>query len=472
MVSREHAENIVRPEDLIRKADETIRRYGLLSPGDTVLAGFSGGPDSTCLLLVLHALQEAYRLDIHAVYVDHSLRPAETPAEAAFCRALCEGCGITLLHRSVDVASYRKTRRMNLQEAARQMRYQAFQDAAHEVRADRIAIGHTADDQAETFIMRLTRGSGPAGLAGIPVKRGKIVRPLIEVERHEIDCFLKERGIAPVADSSNLKEDYFRNLVRLSVMPLLKRNNPNLVHSLVTTMAILQEEERYFAVLVTKTLMKLISRKTGQRIELFLSPMESLDTVILRRVLRRAIEEIEGLRSVGFGHIEDVIRLIRHGAAGSRLMLPQGIRVIRDYALLVITSEEPVRIAASELAVPGETAVVGAGVVIIASLVQHPEQTGDGRSSIVLDADKMKLPLMIRPRRAGDTFHPLGFGRTKKIQDLFVDLKVPRDERDRIPLVTSGDDIVWVAGYRADDRFKVTAQTKKFLRLGIVKGKL
>jgi tRNA(Ile)-lysidine synthase len=421
--------------------------------------------------MVLHALRQAYCLDIHAVYVNHNLRPDETPAETAFCRSLCEGLGIAFMQRSVDVVLFSKARRMNLQEAARELRYQAFQDAAHEVKADRIALAHTADDQAETFIMRLLRGAGPAGLSGIPVRRGKIIRPLLEVQRSEIDCFLKEKEIAPVTDSSNLREDYFRNMVRMSIMPLLKRSNPNLVHSLVTTMTILQEEERYFAVLVTKTLMKLISRKTGRRIELFLAPLESMDKVILRRVLRRVIQETEGLRGVGFKHIEDIIRLIRQGTAGSRLMLPQGIRVIREYALLVITSEEPVRIAEYQLALPGETVIVGAGLVLTASVEQHAGQLGDGRSNIVLDADRVKLPLGVRPRRAGDFFHPLGFGRTRKVQDLFVDLKVPRDERDSVPLVTSGDDIVWVAGYRADDRFKVTEHTKKFLKLGIVKGK-
>jgi len=461
----------MRPADLITKVDETIRGNKLLSPGNAVLLGLSGGPDSTCLLLVLHALREAYSLDIHAVYVNHNLRPDETPAETAFCRTLCDGLGIAFMQRSVDVVAYRTARRMNLQEAARELRYQAFQDAALEVRADRIALAHTADDQAETFIMRMARGAGPAGLSGIPVRRGNIVRPLIEVPRSGIECFLKERGIVPAMDSSNLKEEYFRSRVRMSVIPLLKRSNPNFVHSLVTTMKILQEEERYFAVLVTKALMKLISRKTGRRIELFLAPMESMDTVILRRVLRRAIQETEGLRGFGFGHIEGIIRLIREGRAGDRLMLPRGVRVIREYALLVITSEEPTRIAEYPLAVPGEAVIVGAGVVITASLVPRPEQLGDGRSTIVLDADRVRLPLVVRPRRPGDSFRPLGFGRTRKVQDLFVDLKVPRDERDSIPLVTSGDDIIWVAGYRADERFKVTEHTKKFLRLGIVQGK-
>jgi tRNA(Ile)-lysidine synthase len=199
--------------------------------------------------------------------------------------------------------------------------------------------------------------------------------------------------------------------------------------------------------------------------------MESMDTVILRRVLRRAISETEGLREIGFGHVEDIVSLIREGRAGSRLMLPNGVRVIREYALLVLTSEEPVRIAEYELAVPGETVIAGARVVVSAAVGKDPSQTGDGKTSVLLDADTMKIPLIVRPRRPGDHFYPMGFGKKKKLQDFFTDLKVPRDERDSIPLVVSGDDIVWVAGYRADDRYKVRETTKKFVRLGIVQGK-
>lgn len=461
----------MRPDDLIAAIEETMRRNRLLSAGDSVLVGLSGGPDSSCLLAVLHSLREKYQLDIHAVYVNHNLRPGEVPAEIAFCRSLCETLGVAFLQRSIDVASLRKERRMNLHEAARELRYQAFRDAALEVRANRIALAHTADDQAETFIMRLTRGSGPAGLSGIPIMRDSIIRPLLEVEREEITRFLRGKDIVPVTDSSNLTEDYFRNAVRMSVMPVLKRSNPGLARSLCHTMAILQEEERYFGILVTKTLMKLISRKTEGRIELFLAPMEAMETVILRRVLRRAISETAGLRGIAFGHIEDIISLIRKGAAGQRIRIPNGIRVIRQYAVLVITCEEPHRIAACELAVPGEAVIIGAGLVLTAAFVPSAEQPVDGRANVLLDAENMKLPLIVRPRRPGDRFRPMGFAGTRKVQDLFVDLKVPRDERDSVPIVTSGDDIVWVAGYRADDRFKVTEHTKKFLRLGIVKGK-
>ncbi len=468
---KETDKDSMKADDLIEKAQQTIGRNSLISEGDSVVVGFSGGPDSTCLLYLLHALKENYQLQIHALYINHNLRPAEIPTEIAFCRKFCEGLGIPFTVESIDVISFAKEYRMNKQEAARELRYQVFGKAAAEIQANKVALAHNADDQAETLLMRLVRGAGPSGLSGIPMKRDNIIRPLLEIGREEIERFLEIRNIVPVMDSSNLKENYFRNMVRLRLMPMLKQANPNLLQSLTHTMEILREEERYFGIIVTKTLMKLISRKSQKRIELFLSPMEAMETVILRRVLRRAISETEGLRGIGFAHIEDIIALIKNGKNGDRLVLPRNIRVIKDYALLVITSEEPVRIAEYTLDLPGKAVIVGAGHVVTAEVEEKSVQFGDGKVSVLLDAEKMKLPLTVRPRKPGDYFYPLGFGRKKKLQDFLVDMKVPRDERDSVPVVVSGEDIAWIAGYRGDERFKVTDQTKKFVRLGIVQGK-
>ena len=450
---------------------KTINKHSMLKGGETVLVGLSGGPDSVCLLTVLHRIKDHFHLAIRAVYVDHNLRPGETPAEIAFCRDICGKMNVDFRVKSVDVKGYAMTYKLNKQEAARELRYKAFYEAAQETSADKIALAHNADDQAETVFMRLVRGTGPSGLTGIPAKRGALIRPLIEIERGEIEDFLESEHIPSVIDSSNLQTDYFRNRFRLMIMPELKKMNPGLIQSVNRTVSILQEEERYLGIIVTKTLMKMISRKTERRIELFLSPMEAMDIVILRRVLRRAVNETEGLKGIGFIHIEDIIRLIKDGKSGDRLYLPKGIRAIKDYSLVVITSEAPRQIASYELQVPGEVAIVGAGVVIKAFYEEEAGDFGDGKTTVVLDAADMHVPLKIKPRRPGDWFYPYGFGKRKKLQDFFVDEKVARDERDSIPLVLSGDDIVWVAGYRADNRFRVSGNTKKFLRLVIVKGK-
>jgi tRNA(Ile)-lysidine synthase len=462
---------IVINTDLVMQAIKTIRKHSMLKGSETVLVGLSGGPDSVCLLSVLDRIKDAFDLKIHAVYVDHNLRPEETPAEISFCREFCGKLNIDLRVKFVDVSGYAKEHHMNKQEAARDLRYKAFHEAALEVGADRIALAHNADDQTETIFMRLLRGAGPSGLAGIPAKRGNVIRPLIETERRDIEDFLECEDIRYVIDSSNLQADYFRNRFRLTIIPELKKLNPGLIQSVNRTASILQEEERYLDIIVTKTLMKMISRKNEKRIELFISPMEAMDIVILRRVLRRALDATEGLRGIGFVHIEDIIHLIKEGRSGDRLYLPKGIRAIKDYSLMVITSEEPCKIDSYELQVPGEIAIVGTGLVIRASFVEEAEGFGDGKTSVVLDAEGMSFPLLIRPRRPGDWFMPYGFGKRKKLQDFFVDAKVPRDERDSVPLVLSGDDVIWVAGCRADDRFRVTGSTKKFLRLAIVKGK-
>ncbi|MHB8880306.1 MAG: tRNA lysidine(34) synthetase TilS [Thermodesulfovibrionales bacterium] len=458
-------------QSLTARFISTIDKHSLLFSGDAVLVGLSGGPDSVCLLHLLHGVKERFNLKLHAVYVNHNLRPGEVPQEIAFCRELCERLGVTFEVKSIDVAGHQRATGGNRQQAARELRYHAFDEAAFGFQASKICLAHNADDQAETVFMHLVRGSGPQGLSGIPVRRGRIIRPLLEIERSAIEQYLAVSGIGHMVDSSNLKTDYLRNRIRLLLIPELRKLNPNLTDTVTTTTTILQEEERYFDVLVTKTLMKLISRKTGVRVELFLSPLEMMEKVLLRRVLRRVIQETRGIREIGFRHIEGIISLLRDGTAGDRLYLPQGVRVIKGYALLVLTAEKPHILAEYELNPGEEVPLAGAGLVLQARFEQQPDDPGDGKTSVLLDADKLSFPLRVRPRRPGDFFYPSGFGRRKKLQDYFVDEKVPRDERDSVPLLLSEDAIVFVGGLRADERFRPGPDTKNFLRLVIVKGK-
>jgi tRNA(Ile)-lysidine synthase len=449
----------------IEKVKATIAKYSMLSRGDTVLVCLSGGPDSVCLLTVLHKLREEFSLKLHAVYVDHGLRPGETPEEIAFCRKLCDSLSVPFLTRAIDVKTYETAEGMNRQEAARELRYRVFDEVFAEIKADRLAMGHTADDQIETFFMRFFRGSGPKGLSGIPPVRARIIRPLIEVERSEIEAFLDAEGTGFMVDSSNLKEDYLRNRLRLMVMPEIRKINPAIAETVSRTMEILRDEERYFDHLVTMTLMKLISRKSDLHIELFLLPLETMDTVVLRRVLRRAVGETRGLRSIGFAHIEAVVELIKKGKNGDRLYLPKGLRVIKNYATLVITAAVPLAFQPRTLAVPGEAVLEEIRAVLAASVQDRVDDFGDGKTVAVFDADKTGLTLTVRPREKGDIFFPMGFGKKRKLQDFFVDMKVPRDERDTVPIVLSGHDVIWIAGYRGDERFRATADSKRFLRL-------
>ncbi|MDO9288426.1 MAG: tRNA lysidine(34) synthetase TilS [Thermodesulfovibrionales bacterium] len=454
--------------NLIGKVKATIKKHSMLREKDRVLAGLSGGPDSVCLLLLLNQLKDEYKLDLHAIYIDHGLRPEEIPAEIKFCKKLCENLNISFITKSVDVISYAKELGLNKQEAARELRYKAFDEIAFEKGANKIAIAHNADDQAETFFMRILRGSGQKGLSGIPPLRGKIIRPLIEIERNEIEEFLKSSSQSYVVDSSNIKKDYFRNWLRLSVMPEFQRKNPDLINTISRMSDIIREEDNYLELIVTKTLMKLIPKKTDKTIELFLVPLENMDRVILRRVLRRAIDAVKGLRGISFIHIEDIIGLIKNGDSGDRLYLPKGIRVIKGYSTLILTSDLPVKLGTYSLEVPGEVILREAGILIKSSIEEHrAEGKAQEKSVAIFDADKVKAPLTIRARKNGDFFYPAGFGKKKKLQDFFVDEKVPRDERDKVPIILSGEEIIWIAGYRGDERFNITSDTKKIVMLEI-----
>jgi tRNA(Ile)-lysidine synthase len=451
--------------DIIQKVKETIQKYSMINRGERILVGLSGGPDSVCLLTILYELMGDFKIEIHASYIDHGLRDDETPREINFCKDLCARLNIPFHTRRVEVKEHVRLHGGNIQEVARDLRYSALAEIAENIKAQKIALGHNADDLTETVIMNLIRGSGMKGLTGIPPVRGMIIRPLIEVERREIEAYLNERGQSFLMDSSNLKDEYTRNYLRRNIIPHMKEINPSLINDICRMAEILRDEEAYLDLKTTKTLMRLISRKSDDTIELFLSPLETVETPILRRVLRRAVDAVKGLRGISFANIEDIIQLIKKGESGDRIYLPHGIRAIREYSILKITSRPVQRLGTYTLNPPGTVLLKESGHIIEARIEPAIEKRPSGKNEIILDADRMTFPLVIRARKDGDYFYPLGFGKRKKIHDFFIDEKVPRDERDTVPIVVSGDDIVWVAGYRGDERYKVTEKTERYLRL-------
>lgn len=247
-------------------------------------------------------------------------------------------------------------------------------------------------------------------------------------------------------------------------MPELKKQNPSLVRNICKVADILREEDTYIERIVTKTLMRLISRKSNDTVELFLSLLETMDIALLRRVLRRVINITEGLRGIDFTHIENIIRLIRDGKSGDRLYLPEGIKVVKGYSTILFTSRPVLKLLPCTFMVPGGLELKEAGITLKADISEEAGgESYNGKTSAVFDLDKLKLPLEVRSRKNGDYFYPAGFGKRKKLQDFFVDNKIPKDDRDTIPILVSGEDIVWVVGYRMDERFRAKEDTKRFL---------
>ena len=456
--------------ELLQKVEKTIEKYNMLSIGDHVLVGLSGGPDSLCLLNVLKELKFKYKLKISASYIDHGLRPNDIPKEIEFCQKICNNLDIPFYTKSVNVKEYAQQEKINLQEAARILRYGALDQISLNINANKIAVAHNADDQAETVIMRLLRGSGPAGLSGIPPVRKKIIRPLIEIERVEIEEYLRKNNIEYIKDPSNESLKYLRNKIRHTLMPVIKSISPQATKIISKTADIIREENDYINVTVTKALMRLMSRKTDQKVELFCNPMEVLNIVILRRALRVAIDNVKDLRGIDFDHIEKIIDLIKKGKPGDRIYLPKGIKAIKNYSTLVISAEPPKKLSIYEISNPGEIFLSEASIVLSIEEINREEikDFGDGKNTVYVDIEKIKFPLIIRPRKPGDFFYPFGFGKKKKIQDFFVDEKIPRDERDLIPIIENSGEIVFIAGYRLDDRYKIEHNTKRCLKIKVI----
>ncbi|MDX9714428.1 MAG: tRNA lysidine(34) synthetase TilS [Dissulfurispiraceae bacterium] len=448
----------------------TIKKFNMLVQGDHLLIGLSGGPDSTCLTHIMSRLKNELQIRISAIYIDHGLRPGETTHEIEFCDNLCKNLNIPFKSAVIDVKTFCKEKGLNIHEAAREMRYTQLQNHAAHINAQKIALGHNADDQAETVLMRILRGTGPAGMSGIPPVRSNIIRPLIGTSRSDIMAELNSRDLDFVVDSSNLKDVYTRNRLRSAVMPALMKINPNLLETISRTIDIFRDEEKYFSIQVTKSLMTLIRTKTAAKIELLLMPMESMHTALLRRLIRRAVDETKSLRGIDYLHIEDIIKLIKKGRSGDRIFLPGGLRIIKGYSTLLLTSELPSVISEYQMTSPSEFLIKEASLMLNAKLITKDDYDTldmNNKNMACIDAEKIEWPLTIRHRKPGDIFYPLGFGSRKKIQDFFVDAKIPRDERDKIPLIINNSEIVWIAGHRLDDRYKVEKKTTRILKFEI-----
>lgn len=468
---------------LFKKAEKTVKKYNMLSKGDKVLIGVSGGSDSVFLLYFLYSVREKYSLSLHVAHLNHGFRK-EAEREADFVKGLAKSLGISCTIKKIDIPFFAKKRKLSKQEAAREVRYSFFIGVAERIGANKIAVGHTADDQAETFIMRMIRGSGTKGMAGIhpcPLftihdsRFTVIIRPLIESGRREIIDCLKKNRIPFVKDPSNLSNAYLRNRIRNRLIPYLEKNyNPRVKETFVRSADILRGEDCFLEDYAKKILLKLLRLRGKGRIEISLLPFLKLDRAIKRRVLRIIIEELKGdIKGFSMNHIDEVIDSIVPGRTGRGINLPKGVVVERDYDLFSIYLKDsglktPDR-RKYDVAIPGVTAIPEFGLTIYTEIKESPEDLGNGKIQAAFDLDNIHDKIEVRCRKEGDSFFPFGMGgKSKKLKRYFIDEKVRREERNRVPILVSGDDIIWVVGYRQDDRFKVNKNTELVL---IVKAK-
>jgi len=458
-------------KDTIKKVKKTISRYQMLRPGDLCIVAVSGGPDSVCLLDILYELKEALEIKLAVAHFDHGLREGEDETETRFVQDLASS--MNLPFETEKASSLVAVAPGSVEERARDARYAFMERLREGLCAQKIALGHHLNDQAETVLMRLLRGSGPSGLAGIPPFREKtIVRPLIEIEQKEIESYLEARDLAYVVDSSNLQTDYLRNKIRLELLPSLLEYQPRLIEHLGRLADILRNENIYMESRAGDWVMREADLGTAGEVSIPLSSFLGLPHPLRNRVTRQILRRVgKNLRRIDSDHIESVAELGKNKNPHGSLNLPNGLMVKRSYDSMVFRIVEEQESNEFHYLLDGAGTYfmeeIGKTIGLVELEPNRDLNMAGDKSQAYLDAEKLQFPLIIRNFRPGDRVVPLGMTGHKKIKDFFIDLKIPVESRPLIPLLVSGDKPVWICGYRIDDRYKVTSKTKQVLEASL-----
>jgi tRNA(Ile)-lysidine synthase len=475
----------VRSCRLHRLTDLSIARHRLLAQGDSVLIGVSGGADSLAVLHLLMARASEYRLRLGVAHLDHRLRK-DSGRDADFVRDLSQSYGLPFHMSEADVRGVQRRFRLSLEEAARRVRYQFFRETAVRHGYNKVALGHHADDDAETLLLNLLRGSGRLGLRGIPpVRENLFIRPMIHAARSDILEYLQILGLSHLSDDTNSDDRYLRNRVRRRLIPILEKDYQPKVRAVFSrTAEILRAEEQWLESLMKPVLEQVvISRSTGQLI-LSADELARLHRAAARRVVREALRIIqEDLRRITFAHIEQIVDLACRRTDAGPLHLPQDMRARRHGDHLLLTRPEAGRTFNSassaddyhyEMHGCSVLAIRETGDAIALSEVARDvaeDAASAGPQTAFLDWDAVEFPLTVRNFRSGDRFSPLGAGGVQKLKKFFIDHKVPRAQRRRCPLLLSGGRILWVAGHRIDHQARLTPATRRVLKVVLILAK-
>ncbi|OGC23346.1 tRNA lysidine(34) synthetase TilS [candidate division WOR-1 bacterium RIFOXYB2_FULL_42_35] len=447
---------------------ETVNEFKMFKKGDTVLAAVSGGADSVALLNLLASCQEQFKLKLHVAHLNHLLRKNDAELDVRYVQNISQSLGIPAIVEAIDVAEFAKTHKLGIEAAARKVRYGFLERVAERIGANKIAVGHTADDNVETFLMRLLRGSGIKGLCGIPAKRGMIIRPMIRLWRRQIEDYVGSLKLVPRRDYTNYESKYMRSRVRMKLIPQLKLYNLNIKEIILQTILLLTEDKAYLEAKAEKVLNEVILSRGQDELQLKIARLKEAELPIQGHVLRRAIYELKGdLLDFSYSHIQDILAKL-DAEEKWELHLPGGAFVLGNRGILTLSRNKPNKIEpvtfCYTLTVPGEIEIKEIGKRLVAEVIGRKE-LGEDPEIAFLDHDFLAKKLIVRSRSEGDSFSPLGMRGSKKIQDFLIDEKVPEEVRDTIPIVTSGKDIVWVGGMRIDERVKVKKNSRKVVRL-------
>jgi tRNA(Ile)-lysidine synthase len=455
---------------MIKKVEHTIKKYHLLKKGDTVVVALSGGADSCALLWCLAKLSDAYGLKLTAAHFNHGLRGEQSDEDEVFCRNLAQKFGVDFLTRRLSDPSV--PRGVSPEDYFRRERYRFLDRVAAECGANKIALGHHLQDQAETILLNILRGSGLDGLKGfLPMRDQKYIRPLIDVTRQEITSALKETGIDFRQDTTNSNPVYLRNRLRGELIPLLqKKYNPRIEQNLARMAEIVRRDDEWIngnvSAILTSPRIQFEQNGLSFSAEYFKSLHEALGFRLVKALLESLSPEGGGFSS---SHIQSVVDLVKNSPSGKIISLPNRIRVQKEYDRIVLCSKIQAGTKDYEypLLVPG-TVDINERMIQLSVIRGVPEDINfNCVDRVFFDEDKIEGPLLIRNRRRGDWFEPLGTKGSQKIKKLFIDRKVPGRERERLALIADMTSVIWIENMHISERVKVTHDTKNVLILEI-----
>ena len=468
-------------ESLLKKIKNIIYSRRMITPGDKVLIALSGGSDSVALLSILKVLSKDLRINLSVAHFNHLARGEESHRDAKFVEDLCRQWQIPAFFSEKNIKNEQKILKQSFQETARTLRYQFFKETLELIQGDKVALGHTADDQAETTLMNLTRGSGLKGISGIPPVRQEIIRPLIDIRRQELIDYLESMSIKFCTDSTNNSTVYLRNRVRLDFIPYLEKNyNSKIVTRLSEMSHLIRDDEELLSELTREWFEKLsFNKKLKNSISFPLELVQILNIGLQKRIWLSAIEFIKGdLRSIESSHIKKMIEASQKNSVGKLFQIPGFIEVVFSSSSFTVRTKKikenlPSFSGFSKLvSVPGETLLEELGVSLNSRIIQREnlDIKNKRQNEEFFDFEVTRGKIQCRLFNFGDRFTPLGMTGSKKVKSFFIDKKIPKNERNRIPILTNAkNDIIWIYGHRICHDFRVTEQTQKVLAIKGIK---
>ncbi|MBR6025583.1 MAG: tRNA lysidine(34) synthetase TilS [Firmicutes bacterium] len=452
-------------KDAVKK---TIEEKELIQPGDRIILGLSGGPDSIALLHVLASLQQDLNFTLYALHVNHKIRGEEADRDMRYCISCCKNLKIPLTVKALDIPAISKELGTSLEETGRIVRQQALKRKAMRVKADnpvgrvRIALAHNKDDQAETVLMRILRGTGVHGLAAMEYERDDgFIRPLLDCPRSDIEEYCKANNLRPKTDSTNLVAEYTRNKIRLRLIPQLEEEyNPNLKDGLVRLAESAREDDSFIDDLAKRELPRLVYKNQDGPAESWDSmprrQLAEMDSALAKRVIRLMFARAGLKQDIGAIHLNNLIAAIDKPDA-SIIEFAKGFKAERSGDRVYVKA--PNVIATEKKKFEIKTCEV-------VSILDAPPLRSIGKNACALDAEKVMLlntDLAVRSRMPKDKIRPIGLGGSKKLSDYMIDAKIPREERDGICLLAAGSDILWVEGMAVSELCKVDSKTELIL---------